>query len=112
MSPTKMIKKAVCTLAMALCAVPFWNCGSESPEGAPTGSLEGKTASVALRVTHVEVPLMDSIVVECVGADSLHLTAGAKDARFDLDPQSDRSGAGRDEPDRTSSRPFSPRHFS
>ena len=28
---------------------------------------------------------MDSIVVECVGADSLHLTAGAKDARFDLD---------------------------
>lgn len=85
MSPTKMIKKAVCTLAMALCAVPFWNCGSESPEGAPTGSLEGKTASVALRVTHVEVPLMDSIVVECVGADSLHLTAGAKDARFDLD---------------------------
>jgi hypothetical protein len=28
---------------------------------------------------------MDSIVVECIGADSLHLTAGAKDARFDLD---------------------------
>lgn len=85
MSPTKMIKKAVCTLAMALCAVPFWNCGSESSEGAPTGSLEGKTASVALRVTHVKVPLMDSIVVECIGADSLRLTAGAKDARFDLD---------------------------
>lgn len=85
MSPTKMIKKAVCTLAMALCAVPFWNCGSESSDGAPTGSLEGKTASVALRVTHVKVPLMDSIVVECIGADSLRLTAGAKDARFDLD---------------------------
>ncbi len=85
MSPTKMIKKAVGTLAMAMCAVPFWNCGSNSPEDTPTGSLEAKTASVALRLTHADVPLMDSIVVECIGADSLHLTAGAKDARFDLD---------------------------
>ena len=85
MSPTKMIKKAVCSLAMAMCAVPFWNCSSNSPEDTPTGSLEAKTASVALRLTHADVPLMDSIVVECIGADSLHLTAGAKDARFDLD---------------------------
>ena len=81
MSPTKMIKKAVGMLAMAVCAVPFWNCGSNSPEDTPTGSLEAKTASVALRLTHADVPLMDSIVVECIGADSLHLTAGAKDAR-------------------------------
>ena len=85
MSPTKTIKKAMCSLAMAVCAVPFWNCGSNPPEDTPTGSLEAKTASVALRLTHVDVPLMDSIVVECIGADSLHLTAGAKDARFDLD---------------------------
>jgi len=85
MSPTQKIKTAVSAIAMAACAMPLWNCGSNSSESAPTGSLETRTANVALRFTHADVPLMDSIVVDCIGADSLHLKASAKEAHFDLD---------------------------
>lgn len=85
MSPTNMIKTAMCTFAMALSAVPFWNCSSDTPESTPTGLSDSRTASVALRLSHIDVPLMDSVVVDCIGADSIHLKAGTKEARFDLD---------------------------
>ena len=85
MSPTKTKKTALRTIALATCATLFCCCSGESPESAPTGSLEQKTASVALHFVHVDVPIMDSIVVECVGADSLHLTARAKETHFDLE---------------------------
>ena len=85
MRPTQNIKKAMCTFALAACATQFWNCGTNSSESTPTSSLEAKTANVALRFVHIDVPLMDSIVVDCIGADSIHLKAGVKDAHFDLD---------------------------
>lgn len=85
MCPTRKNKTVLRTLAMAACATLFWNCSTNTAEEAPTALLDDKTANVALHFVHIDVPLMDSIVVDCIGADSIHLKAGAKDARFDLD---------------------------
>ena len=83
MSPN--FKKKASALAVAMCAFTLWNCGSDDHENTPVGTFETKTASVALRLTHTEVPLTDSIVVECTGADTLHLKLGAKETGFNLD---------------------------
>lgn len=83
MSPE--IKKKTSALAVALCALALCNCGSDDRESSPVGSVEAKTASVALRLSHMEVPLTDSLVVDCYGADTLHMKLGPKDAGFNLD---------------------------
>ena len=83
MSPE--IKKKASALAVAACALSLCNCGSDDRESSPVGSVEAKTASVALRLSHMEVPLTDSLVVDCYGADTLHMKLGPKEAGFNLD---------------------------
>ena len=61
MSPE--IKKKTSALAVALCALALCNCGSDDRDSSPVGSIEAKTASVALRLSHMEVPLTDSLVL-------------------------------------------------
>ena len=78
-------KKKASALAVALCALTLCNCGSDDRENSPVGSVEAKTASVALRLTHMEVPLTDSLVVDCEGADTLHMKLGPKESGFNLD---------------------------
>ena len=74
MSPE--FKKKASALAVAACALSLCNCGSDDRESSPVGSVEAKTASVALRLSHMEVPLTDSLVVDCYGADTLHMKLG------------------------------------
>lgn len=83
MSPE--FKKKASALAVALCALTLCHCGSDDRESSPVGSFEAKTASVALRLSHAEVPLTDSLVVDCYGADTLHMKLGAKETGFNLD---------------------------
>ena len=85
MSPLNKMKKGATALAACACLASIWNCGSDSKEHETVGSAEAATANVALRFSHVEVPLTDSLVVDCVGADTLHLSLGPKDTGFDLD---------------------------
>ncbi|OWV00123.1 lamin tail domain-containing protein [Fibrobacter sp. UWR2] len=83
MSPA--FKKKAKALAVAMCALALCHCGSDDRENSPVGTADTKTASVALRLSHTAVPLTDSIVVDCYGADTLHMKLGAKETGFNLD---------------------------
>lgn len=83
MSPE--IKKKASALAVAACALALCHCGSDDRSDSPVGTFEAQTASVALRLSHKEVPLTDSLVVDCYGADTLHMKLGAKESGFNLD---------------------------
>ena len=83
MSPA--FKKKAKALAVAMCALALCHCGSDDRENSPVGTADTKTASVALRLSHTAVPLTDSIVVDCYGADTLHMKLGAKETGFNQD---------------------------
>ena len=85
MSPLKKMKNGAVALVACASLASIWNCGSDTQENETVGSAETATANVALRLSHVEVPLTDSLVVDCIGADTLHLSLGPKDSGFDLD---------------------------
>ena len=82
MSPTKI--KYASTTAALLCALAIWNCGSHSTE---ENSVECNfdTASVALSMQYGEAPLLDSLVLDCYGTDTLHLVHSADEPNFSLD---------------------------
>ena len=84
MLPTQKIKKAACAMALGFCALSAWNCGeSETKDNALTVSSE--TARIALRLEHSDTPLLDSLVLDCEGADTLHLVQDGSEAEFRLD---------------------------
>lgn len=85
MSPLNNMKRGAGMIATVLCALALWNCGSDERESSPVSMDEARMASVSLRLAHMEVPLTDSLVVECTGADTLHLKLGAKETGFNLD---------------------------
>lgn len=67
-----------------LCAIAFWNCSSES-EQSNTAAIEGGTTSVALKLEYASAPLLDSLVLDCYGADTLHYVHSTEDASFGLE---------------------------
>ena len=77
MSPT--FKKHVCRCAATtLTALALWNCSndSSSSDTEATGLL-GETANVAFNLDYAETPLLDSIVLDCYGTDTIHLVHSA-----------------------------------
>ena len=85
MSPT--IKKHVCLSAVtALASLCLWNCSSDSQAGSPEASIQiGEQANVALNLEFADTPLLDSIVLDCYGPDTLHLVHSAENKSFNLD---------------------------
>ena len=84
MLPTQKMKNTACAVALGLCALSAWNCGeTENKDNALTVS--GETARVALRLEHHGTPLLDSLVLDCEGADTLHLVDDGGKAEFSLD---------------------------
>ena len=82
MSP---IKTKHATMATSiLCALALWNCGSEPHETNATIS-GAEHASVALRLQYSTPPLLDSLVLDCYGADTLHYVRSADSALFNMD---------------------------
>ncbi len=82
MSP---IKTKHATMATSLlCAFALWNCGSETHE---TNAVinNSEHASVALRLQYSTPPLLDSLVLDCYGADTLHYVHPADSALFNMD---------------------------
>lgn len=67
-----------------LCAFALWNCGSETHETNATIS-SSEHASVALRLQYSTPPLLDSLVLDCYGADTLHYVHSADSALFNMD---------------------------
>ena len=67
-----------------LCALALWNCGSEPHETSAIIS-GAEHASVALKLQYSTPPLLDSLVLDCYGADTLHYVRSADSALFNMD---------------------------
>ncbi len=86
MSPT--FKKHVYNCAVTtLTAIALWNCSSDSSHSdASIQSIQiGSEANVALSVDYTETPLLDSLVLDCYGTDTLHFVHSIEKKSFNLD---------------------------
>lgn len=86
MSPT--FKKHVCRYAATtLTALALWNCSSDSSQA--NESIHaiplGTQANVALNMDYSDTPLIDSLVLDCYGPDTLHLVHSVEKKLFNLD---------------------------
>lgn len=72
--------------AALLCSAAFfWNCSHSSSDENSITATELKTTRVSLRLSHPQTPLIDSLVLDCYGADTLHLVHDASDTSFVMD---------------------------
>ena len=85
MSP--IIRKHACRCAAtALTALALWNCSGDSRAESPLDTIQiGETAKVALNLDYSETPLLDSLVLDCFGPDTLHFVNSAENNSFNLD---------------------------
>ena len=70
--------------SLALSAVTLAAC-SKGSSSETVAYAEGNTAKVMLNLNYREVPLMDSLVLDCYGTDTLHLVKGPSDRQLELD---------------------------
>ena len=80
MNPIKRFGLWSLALSAAVLAACSKDSGNESVAYA-----EGNTAKVLLNLNYSEVPLMDSLVLDCYGADTLHLMKKPNDRQLELD---------------------------
>ena len=85
MSPT--FKNHVCRYAATtLTALALWNCsGDSSHDDSVQVFLLGSQANIALNLDYTETPLLDSLVLDCYGPDTLHLVHSVEKKTFSLD---------------------------
>lgn len=84
MSPTVMKYAKMAT--PLLCALSLWNCSSDnsSDNDGVSASVKPST-SVSLKLEYGETPLLDSLVLDCYGTDTLHYVHSTEDAQFNMD---------------------------
>lgn len=70
--------------AALMCAATFWNCSSNSTQSNNVEIDEAK-ASVALKLEYANAPLLDSLVLDCYGNDTLHYVHSTDDANFSME---------------------------
>ena len=82
MSPN--MKKHAPLAASILCAFALWNCGNESSD---TNAIESNSemTNVSLSLQYSAPPLLDSLVLDCYGADTLHYVHSADNPHFNMD---------------------------
>ena len=85
MSPT--FKKHVCRYAATtLTALALWNCSSDSSHDDSVQVFQlGSQANIALNLDYTETPLLDSLVLDCYGPDTLPLVHSVEKKTFSLD---------------------------
>ena len=82
----KYKKHACLCAATILAALSLWNCGNDTHADATTPSISVTgTANVALSLDYTETPLLDSLVLDCYGTDTLHLVHSIEKKSFNLD---------------------------
>ncbi len=67
-----------------MCAAALWNCSSNH-DSDPVAKVDYESAQVALQLQYTGTPLLDSLVLDCYGADTLHYIRSVADARFNMD---------------------------
>jgi hypothetical protein len=72
------------SLALSLSALTLAACSRDSG-GESVAYVESNSAKVLLNLDYSEVPLMDSLVLDCYGADTLHLVKGPDQQQLELD---------------------------
>ena len=82
MSPINRKHTSLATVLFCACAL--WNCGSDSHESSTVASLD-ETASVKLNLKYKAPPLLDSLVLDCYGTDTLHYVHSVDNALFSMD---------------------------
>ena len=85
MSPT--FKNHVCRYAATtLTALALWNCSGDSSHDDSVQVFQlGSQANIALNLDYTETPLLDSLVLDCYGPDTLHLVHSVEKKTFSLD---------------------------
>ncbi|MCQ2124083.1 MAG: lamin tail domain-containing protein [Fibrobacter sp.] len=73
------------TATAALCAATIWNCGNDKSIQSSEVMVEGNIANVALKLDYATTPLLDSLVLDCYGADTLHYVHSTEDAAFSME---------------------------
>ncbi|MCF0225352.1 MAG: lamin tail domain-containing protein [Fibrobacter sp.] len=71
-------------LAIVVCSFALWNCSSHS-SSSPEEISYDSNASVALKLEYPSVPLIDSLVLDCFGTDTIHMVNAADDPVFKAD---------------------------
>lgn len=72
-------------LVVGICALAIWNCGGDASSGKPEEPIEASMANVMLQMNYVESPLIDSLVLDGFGADTIHLVGNPDAPFFDMD---------------------------
>lgn len=85
MSPKIMNRGLISTAATLLCAGALWNCSGETASSNGSAAQETTFTNVALKLVYNAPPLLDSLVLDCYGADTLHLVHAANDGNFSMD---------------------------
>lgn len=85
MSPTTKKYASLCA-ATIITSLSLWNCSSNAhDEDSGTAALLGETSNVALNLDYSDTPLLDSLVLDCYGTDTLHLVHSVEKKSFNLD---------------------------
>ncbi len=74
------VKKAILFLG----ALALWNCGNPSTEASPANA-DPNAANVSLRLQYSTPPLLDSLVLDCYGTDTLHYVHPADNPNFSME---------------------------
>ena len=82
MNPIK--KVTIWGSALFLSAIALSACSNDSNEESVTNT-DGVTAKVQLELHYTNVPLMDSLVIDCLGADTIHLVKSPEETSLELD---------------------------
>ncbi|SHL06249.1 hypothetical protein [Fibrobacter sp. UWEL] len=85
MSPMIKTRGLFGTAATLLCAGALWNCSSDTTGENSSAALNAASSNVALKLEYNAPPLLDSLVLDCEGADTLHLVHSSNDGNFSLD---------------------------
>lgn len=83
MSPTTY--KRTGFAASLLCAMALWNCGSDEGTEHSGVSAVKPNANVALKLEYGDTPLLDSLVLDCFGTDTLHYVHSSDESLFSMD---------------------------
>lgn len=84
MSPTKKYRTLFGTAVSLMCAASLWNC-SDQTSSEKINAVEGVSTNVALALNYAETPLLDSLVLDCYGTDTLHFVHSTDNGKFNMD---------------------------
>ena len=71
--------------ALSLCALTAIHCGGESSSEPGNSEISGDLSNVSLQISYRITPLIDSLVVDCHGADTLHYVADPASPYLEMD---------------------------